>query len=224
MNQQISRPKIYDYLASIDIDAQQCFTPLCPNELPVPDGEKIVEELNLQARFSKFRVASKDAHSALALWVTNKPDLVNTRIKDNHQYQNLDVYWPAHAVPGTQGFELIPGLPRPAEYSFFVWKGVELDMHPYGSCYHDLDNKISTGLIEYLRYNNITHIVAGGLSLEFCVKTTVLQLLEADFTVIVNLAATKGIYDNLVTEAKQLMLNKGAVFINNAQELTKILK
>ena len=216
----------YQFLASLDIDSQQCFTPLCPDELPVPDGHNIADELNNQAKFAALRIGSKDAHSKDAPWVTTTPELVNTPLavsKGEQAHKNIDVYWPQHAVPGTKGFELIPGLPRPAEYDFFIWKGVELDMHPYGLCYHDLSCKLTTGLIEYLRYHSITHIVAGGLSLEFCVKTTILQLLDAGFKVIVNLAGTRGIYDTLVEQAKKEMLDKGAVFIENCLELEKVI-
>ena len=212
----------YNFLASLDIDAQQCFTPLCPKELPVPDGHHIAAELNNQAKFASIRIGSKDAHSKQALWVTDQPELVTKPVVlDNHK--NIDVYWPSHAVPGTQGFELIPGLPRPADYDFFIWKGVELDMHPYGLCYHDLSCKLSTGLTEYLHQKGITHIIAGGLSLEYCVKTTILQLLAAGFKVIVNLAGTRGISQQLVEQAKLEMLEQGAVFINTHQDLPNLI-
>ena len=45
-------------IAAFDIDAQQTFTPLCPNELPVAGGDMIAEELNAQAAFASVRVAS----------------------------------------------------------------------------------------------------------------------------------------------------------------------
>lgn len=212
----------YDFLASIDIDAQQCFTPLCPQELPVHQGDKISDELNAQAKYSKLRVGSKDAHSPHALWVTDDNNLIFQEMGSQHE--NIDKYWPEHAIPGTRGFELIPGLPSPCEYDFFVWKGIELDMHPYGACYHDLSEKMSTGLIEYLKYNKITHVVAGGLSLDFCVKTTVLQLLQAGFKVIVNLSATRGLDPNLVIAAKQEMQSSGAIFIDNTDALIDVLK
>ena len=35
------------YLASFDIDAQNTFTPICPNELPVVEGDQIADELNV---------------------------------------------------------------------------------------------------------------------------------------------------------------------------------
>ena len=64
-------------LAAFDVDAQKCFTPLCPDELPVPDGHEIARELNHQARLAALRIGSKDAHPPNAVWVAtdDKPQL-----------------------------------------------------------------------------------------------------------------------------------------------------
>ena len=40
------------YIASFDIDAQNTFTPVCPDELPVAEGDTIAPELNAQAQFA----------------------------------------------------------------------------------------------------------------------------------------------------------------------------
>ena len=45
------------YIASFDIDAQNTFTPVCPNELPVAEGDTIAPELNAQAQFASLRCA-----------------------------------------------------------------------------------------------------------------------------------------------------------------------
>mgnify|MGYP002668311502 CR=1 FL=1 len=37
----------------------------------------------------------------------------------------------AHAIIGTKGFDFIDGL-DPAKYDFQVFKGIEIDKHPYG--------------------------------------------------------------------------------------------
>ena len=42
-------------VASLDIDAQKGFTPLCPNELPVVGGDDIVAALNAQATLATLR-------------------------------------------------------------------------------------------------------------------------------------------------------------------------
>tara|TARA_R110002073_G_scaffold7964_2_gene44526 strand:- start:2654 stop:3298 length:645 start_codon:yes stop_codon:yes gene_type:complete len=189
--------------ASFDVDAQYCFTPVCSDELPVPEGDQIVDELNLQASKAAIRVGSKDSHSPKAIWAANETNAQYSPVEGD----NVDIRWNMHAVPGTKGFELIEGLPKPSEYDFFVWKGIELDMHPYGACYHDLGNTMSTGAIEYLKQKGICNVIVGGLATEYCLKTTAFQLKDAGFTVIVNLAACRGIDpDNVaiaITEIKQ---------------------
>ena len=49
------------YIASFDIDAQNTFTPVCPDELPVAEGDTIAPELNAQAQFAGLRLVSRDA-------------------------------------------------------------------------------------------------------------------------------------------------------------------
>ena len=201
--------------ASYDIDCQNAFTPVCPNELPTAGGTEIVDELNQQARFATYRLGSKDAHSPQAIWVADDEHPQGEAIEGD----NVDVRWVAHAVPGTQGFELIKGLPKVTDYDFFVWKGIELDMHPYGNCFHDFDEKMSTGLIEFLRNHGVKTVIAGGLVTDYCVKNTVLQLLKADFEVIVNLGACRGIAKETTQAAIEEMKKCGARFIDSAQAL-----
>ncbi|WP_233468153.1 isochorismatase family protein [Zooshikella ganghwensis] len=203
------------FVASFDVDAQQTFTPLCSDELPVPDGHTIVEELNAQAQLAGWRIGSKDAHSPHAIWVADEHHPPLQPVEGKH----VDVRWPVHAVPGSKGFSLLPGLPEPAEYDFFVWKGIELDMHPYGACFHDLSNKLSTGVIEFLHFRQIQWIVLGGLALDYCVKTTALQLRSAGFKVIVNLAATRGLAPESAAHAKAEMGNAGVLFIARSSDL-----
>ena len=155
--------------ASIDIDCQKGFSDLCPKELPIPDGENIVEALNTQATYASLRIGTKDAHPANAVWIADNEhpagfDLVGQK--------NADRYWPAHCIVSTKGFELFDGLPKPEDYDFFVWKGMERNLHPYSAVYHDLEKKVSTGLIEYLKDKKIENVIIGGLCLEFCVKAT----------------------------------------------------
>ena len=73
---------------------------------------------------------------------------------------------------GLKVFEFITGL-DPKNYDFQVYKGIEIDKHPYGACYHDLANTLSTGAIEYLREHGITTVICGGLATDYCVKNTV---------------------------------------------------
>ncbi len=207
-------------VASFDVDAQNAFTPLCPKELPVPGGDRIVGELNAQAQYAHYRLGSKDAHSPRAIWIARieHPQLEPIAGK------NVDVRWKLHAVPGTKGFELVEGLPRPADYDFFVWKGVELDMHPYGSCFHDLAESMSTGVIEFLRCQHMNTVIVGGLATDYGVKTTALQLHRAGFKIILNKAACRGVTPETTEAALKEMYSAGTKLAVNATEIGNTLE
>lgn len=216
----ISKNKI----ASFDVDAQRGFTPLCPNELPVPDGHTIVDELNKNAECGSFRIGSKDAHGANAVWIAPNLDKIATPIPSTvNDSPNVDCYWPRHCEVGTDGFELLDGLPHPMDYDFFVYKGAEKDVHPYGACYHDIYETMSTGAIEMLKLRNIEVVIVGGLALEYCVLNTIEQLLGAGFIVILNLSSTRAITEAgyyqtiayLESEDFNILIAKNAIEIQN---------
>ncbi len=207
--------------ASLDVDATNCFTPVCPEELPVPGGHSIVLELNKQATKTKFRVMSKDVHASESDWEATDEHPQGEAIVDS---PDVDRRWNRHSISGTFGHQLIAGLPHPRDYDFWVTKGTEKDMHPYGACYQDLGKKISTGVIEWLKVNGVTTVIVGGLALEFCVKETVLELLQAGFIVILNLGATRGIFPDLMEAALAEMREYGDMFhtIDSADELVLV--
>lgn len=201
--------------ASFDIDAQKTFSPLCPQELPVVEGDQIVDELNKNKEFACLHVASRDAHPLNALWLATPQQPVLSKIEG---YPDLDLRWPVHAIVGTPGFEFLPGLDG-KRYEYQVFKGITPDQHPYGACYHDFKEHQSTGAIEFLKVNNISTVICGGLATDYCVKNTVLQLLRAGFKVILNLAACRGIAPDTTEQAIGEMKAAGALMIENAKEL-----
>ena len=202
-------------IASFDVDAQYTFTPVCPDELPVAGGDEIAAELNAQAKFAQYRLGSKDAHSLKALWLADENAPAYSKI----DAANMDLRWPAHAVVGTRGFELLDALPKPSAYDYFVWKGVEPDMHPYGACFHDLQDRLSTGAIEYLHNRGVSTVLVGGLALDYCVSTTAMQLRRAGFEVIINLGACRGIAPETCAQAEQNLQANGVRLIQSAAEL-----
>lgn len=208
-----------EQIAAFDIDAQQTFTPLCPEELPVTGGDEIAGELNAQAKFASVRVASRDAHSPEAIWIAGK---THPPLSPVTGCENCDLYWPAHAIVGTKGFDFIPGL-DPNAYAFQVYKGIEPDKHPYGACYHNLKDTLSTGVIEFLQSRGIKAVICGGLATDYCVKNTALQLARAGFTVILNLAACRGIAQNTIDAAISEMRQNGVIIIKNSAELSGLL-
>lgn len=175
--------------ASFDVDPQVGFSPLAPNELPVNGALDIVPELNAQAAKAHLRLASKDAHNPKGEWIAtaDKPQFTPVGTP------NVDIKWNRHCEVGTDGFAFLPGLPKPLEYDFVAYKGIEADSHPYGACYHDLADTRSTGVIEFLKQKEVTTVIVAGLATDYCVKTTALQLKKAGFDVIINLAACRGI-------------------------------
>ena len=204
--------------ASLDVDPEKGFTPLCPDELPVEGGDKIVEELNGQHTKAKFKLVSKDVHPPDALWIATLmyPQLTPVGLPD------VDVRWNRHCQSGTHGMELLDGLPKMTEYDFFVAKGFEKDLHPYSACYHNMAKTISTGIIEWLNQNNVTTVIVGGLALNvednpLCVGHTVIDLAKAGFQVILNMGATRGLgskegRDKFV----EMLKNEYGIFIVNS--------
>ena len=176
-------------IAAFIVDAQKGFTPICPDELPIPDGDTIVPELLRMIDVSDYVVGSKDAHPSNAVWVADEKQTMLTPLS----YPHSDLVWNRHCVVGTQGFELLDGLPDPMEFDYFVWKGMERDVHPYGACYHGLNDTMSTGVIEFLKSKDVELVLVGGLAYDFCVGTTVKQLVAAGFKVALYEPACKGI-------------------------------
>lgn len=206
--------------ASINVDPQKGFTPLCPNELPVAGGDEIVPALQAQNALAEVLLGSSDAHSEYALFRVERDEEQFQPL----DYENTDCTFKMHCRPGTRGFELLDGLPSPVEYDYFVWKGVAPDLHPYGACYHDLKETLSTGVIEYLRCANVTHIIVGGLATDFCVATTARQLANTGlFTVILHLPACRGISAQGTENALREMQQLGIVIAHTTEELKAVL-
>jgi len=206
-------------IASFDVDPQKGFTNICPKELPIPDGENIVDELNLQALLTTYRVCSCDFHPVEALWNAETPEQMFEPVG----LPNVDIKWNPHCVVGTLGAELLDGLPHHLDYDFMVKKGTEPDSHPYGACYQDLSDKRSTGVIEFLQVKKVTTVIVGGLATEYCVMTTVKQLLNAGFEVILNKAACRGLdgADDALIEMANM---ENVTVSDNAQTIKELLK
>jgi nicotinamidase/pyrazinamidase len=203
--------------ASFDVDPQCGFTFLCPDELPIHQGEQIADELNAQAQFACCRLVSKDSHPATAPWITKNADEIMKPVVGD--YPNLDVKWPAHCVVGTKGNQLIPGLPNESDYDLLITKGTNPLKHPYGACFHDFAENESTGVIEWLHKQQIKMVLVGGLATDYCVKITVLQLCQAGFKVIVNLGGCRGIDSESTKVACAEMSDAGAELITGSCEL-----
>jgi nicotinamidase/pyrazinamidase len=204
-------------IASFFIDAQKGFTPLCPNELPVNEGHLIGGELIKMGLKALIHVASKDCHPTNAVWLAQTPDQILTPVKDGGP--NVDVHWPAHCMVGTKGNEFLDDLPKVTDYDFVVFKGIEPDLHPYGACYHDLQEKISTGVIEFLWEKAVDTVFVAGLATDYCVATTAIQLAKEGFKVYVPLSACRGVAESTVNEAIKKMTDAGVKVVDRVEDL-----
>ncbi|WP_312931902.1 nicotinamidase [Pseudomonas sp.] len=206
-------------IASFDVDAQNGFTCHAPDELPVPGGHEIVPALNSMARRASLRLGSKDAHPRNAAWaVADRAHMLRPL-----DLPNADLTWVSHCVPGTPGFELLPGLPAPIDYDYFVWKGIEPDLHPYGACYHDLAERRSTGVIEFLKVQGVHAVIVGGLALDYCVATTARQLRSAGFDVLLYLPACRGLSSEGSQSACATMATRGIHLCHDEASLDQTL-
>ena len=125
----------------------------------------------------------------------------------------------------TVGAELLEDLPHPITgYDFSVAKGMDVDCHPYGACYHDLKCKRTTGVIEFLKMEGVEFVIVGGLATEFCVYETVKQLTSVGFYVLVNKEAVRGLDDaDKALKEMNTLVDRAQVF-NNASEIQNYLK
>ncbi|MGY5612775.1 isochorismatase family protein [Vibrio brasiliensis] len=202
--------------ACIDVDPQQGFSELCPNELPVEGALQIVDELILNHGKASLKLVSRDMHPPGAAWEAESPD----RMLEPVGLPEVDIKWNPHCVVGTQGVELLPGLPSVREYDFQINKGIDPDAHPYGAFYHDQADTLSTGGIEFLRSNQIDTVIVGGLALDFCVKKSVEQLVAAGFKVIINLASTRAVFPDNAESVVHELEQQGVVMVENAAAIS----
>lgn len=182
-----------------------------------------------------YRIGSKDSHSGKEFWVKDNIDIREEYYKSN-RLNKIDKdklsLWPPHCIVNTTGFELLPGLPHPETYDYFVYKGIDAIEHPYGACYRDSQSIYTTGLIEFLQVHNITHLIVGGLSTDYCVKTTLIQLVNSNIyknsiskqSLALYIPATKAIDQNCLRPNSSLLqefISMGITILYTRDELDR---
>lgn len=179
------------------IDAQRGFMPASEGEvldragfgeLPVTDGQRIVPVVKrlLRAVGSPNTFTTQDWHPKETAHFSDNPDFVTN--------------WPVHCVQNTSGAELHPDIESalmPSVTRFY--KGQErLEDGKDDLSYSGYYSKTPEGLTlpDWLDGNGMTHVVLGGLALDYCVGKTALDLrnkLGLEVTVVLD--ATRGIAD-----------------------------
>jgi nicotinamidase/pyrazinamidase len=153
------------------VDAQQGFTDLCPDELPVPGGTAIVSRVNELLALPFARIdASQDWHP---------PDHRSFRGR-------ADDLYPPHCVLGTRGAEFLPGLDTHRFHT--VWrKGYDPDFEAYAlTAQHP-------AFTDFLRACGVSAVVVCGLATNICVFFVARDLRKAGFDVWIADDASAGI-------------------------------
>jgi nicotinamidase/pyrazinamidase len=164
-------PFRYRESALLVVDAQCGFTPLCPDELPVPGGLDIVPRVNQLLELPWARIdASLDWHP---------PD-------HRSFHGRRDNLYPPHCVAGTRGAEFLPGLAAHRVHT--VWrKGYDPDFEAYAvTAQHP-------GLPHLLRAHGVTTVVVCGLATNICCFHAARDLRREGFRVYIVEDASAGI-------------------------------
>ena len=153
--------------AVLVVDVQRDFC--SGGALAVPGGDRVVSVLNrvlTQAGLAGLPVyASRDWHPT-----------------GSSHFTTGGGPWPVHCVAGTDGARFHPDLRLP-EDARILGTGLKPDSDGYSAFEGCLDD--GTTLADDLRRLGITHLVAGGLATDYCVRASVLDALQQGWRVTV---------------------------------------
>jgi nicotinamidase/pyrazinamidase len=174
--------------ALVVVDVQNDF---CPGgSLAVPRGGEVVKVINGLMDQFPLVVATQDwhpeGHISFASSHPGRNPFDTMRLGDQMQ-----VLWPDHCVPGTEGSEFHPALDAAAFRAVFR-KGVRREMDSY-STFFENDRTTSTGLEYYLKGLGVELVYLAGLATDFCVYFSAMDAVRIGFGVSVIVDACRGI-------------------------------
>jgi len=165
-----------DALLIVDLQRDFC----SGGALAVAGGDEVVEPLNRLMPLFDLVVATRDWHPP------DHGSFVGVQV-DPELWRGADppAIWPVHCVAGTPGAELHQDLDL-AGVDVVVDKGQD----PFSQGYSAFDE---SGLAEALRARGVEHVYIGGLTTDYCVRTSTLDALAEGFDVTVIEDAVRGV-------------------------------
>jgi nicotinamidase/pyrazinamidase len=162
--------------ALLIVDIQNDFLP--GGALAAPGGDGIVPLVNQLMPEYDLVVATQDWHPADhgSFAANHDGRKVGERI-DLHGLEQ--VLWPVHCVEGSPGADFAPGLDTD-RIDHVVRKGLDPAVDSY-SGFFDNGHRNPSGLAEYLRDQDVTHVHVVGIATDYCVKFTALDALAEGF-------------------------------------------
>ncbi|MCB0579967.1 MAG: bifunctional nicotinamidase/pyrazinamidase [Phaeodactylibacter sp.] len=200
--------------ALLVVDIQNDF---CPGgALEVPNGDEVIPVANETMKKFPLVVATQDWHPANhGSFAANHPW---RRPGDVIRLDGLEqILWPMHCVQGSFGAEFARELDTSRFQEVFV-KGTDPQIDSY-SGFYDNGHRKSTGLGEYLRERGVEEVFILGLTLDYCVRFSVLDALELGFKTHLIIDGTRGVNlsegdsDMAVAE----MSEKGAIIVTSGE-------
>jgi nicotinamidase/pyrazinamidase len=101
------------------------------------------------------------------------------------------VLWPVHCVQGSPGADFSAQL-RSERFSKVFRKGIDPEIDSYSS-FFDNRRKRSSGLVEYLRDQEVSRLFICGLATDYCVKFSALDSISSGFRTSVIEDACRGV-------------------------------
>jgi len=169
------------------VDIQNDFSPT--GSLPVKDGNAIIPFINEKQQEFDLIIATQDWHPADHGSFGKSHHLEPGLIIDLNGIDQI--LWPVHYVQNTFGAEFIKGLNTSKVDKIFK-KGINPDIDSY-SGFFDNDHQSSTGLSDYLRQKEVTHVVIAGLATDYCVKYTAIDAIQQGFETSVLTEGCRGV-------------------------------
>lgn len=171
------------------IDVQPTFMP--GGELPVPGGDEIVPVINrlLHDRF-RYAFATQDWHPAghssfASSHAGRRPSDVVA------MPYGPQILWPDHAVQGTAGAALHPGLATD-RIELILRKGWRTELDSY-SAFFENDGRTGTGLKGWLADRGVRRLFLTGLAGDICVAWSAEDAVRAGFETVIVEDATRAL-------------------------------
>jgi nicotinamidase/pyrazinamidase len=162
--------------ALLVVDIQNDFLP--GGALGVPDGDQVIPVINRLMECFALVLATQDWHPAdHGSFAANHPNRRPGQVIDLHGL--MQVLWPVHCVQGSPGADFSARL-RTERIRKVFQKGIDPEIDSY-SGFFDNGRKRSTGLVEYLREQEVSEIFICGLATDYCVKFSALDSIGSGF-------------------------------------------
>src|ERR1700749_1440565 len=146
------------------IDVQPTFMP--GGELPVTDGDAIIQVINRLLRRFDHAFATQDWHPA------NHASFASAH-PGKQPYDNIEmpygnqVLWPDHGIAGTASAAIHPAIDQ-TRIEAIIRKGFRPALDSY-SAFFENDRQTPTGLEAWLRQRGFSRLFLCGLATDFCV-------------------------------------------------------